>query len=330
MTLNPIVGDLHDQITFNNQILDNQISPFANKSLSNLTTTSINQDLIPNGNKNLGNTGNLFTLYSNKITNISLTNSFILDFERTSGYPFLRNRRSDLNRGFALGTDGFGFRLYVCRDMIVIKQPDTEYSNIGINTGSDVGIFGFNNNNAFIFTSNTKAIFNPSTFSAADTTAQAHFISKNNNNMDSYFLFQSSTGAEYRGGILLSTTQSNVAGNSSIKFSSSGTGNNMRFIIANIQNNAPDIINTKFIESFGDTGNYTFGRNIAFGDSTNKGAILFWVDKSNFNSNIGNGVTQWGGASAVPTGNPATNTVYEYVEDGYKKIRYSNGFIVTI
>jgi hypothetical protein len=267
---------------------------------------------------------------SSGITNETLTSPLIFDFARTTFYPFLRNRRSDLNRGFALATDGFGLRMYICRDMIVTKQPDTEYSNIGFNTSSDISIFGFNNNNAFIIHQNAKFIISPSTFSAADTTAQAHFISKNNNNMDSYFLFQSSTGAEYRGGILLSTTQSNVSGNSSIKFSSSGTGNNMRFILANVQNNSPDTINAKLIESFGDSGNYTFGRNLAFGDSTNKGAILFWVDKSSFNSNIGNGVTQWGGASAVPTGNPASNTVYEYVEDGYKKIRYSNGFIVTI
>lgn len=301
------------------------------RSLNNLTSpTAINQDLIPDGNKNLGNSSNLWTIYTNGITNSTLTSPFLIDFTRTSNYPFLRNRRSDEQRGFSFGTDGFGLRMYICQDLLVIKQPSTEYSNIGLNTGNDVSIFGFNNLNNFIFTANAKVVFNPTTFSGHDSPAQVQLVTLNNNNMNSYFLYQCSTGTEYRGGMLLSTTQSNTSGNTSVKFSASGTGNHARFILANVQNNSPDTINAKSIESFGDSGNYTFGRNLAFGDSTNKGGFLLWLDKSSFNSNMGNGVIHWGSASTVPTGNPASNTVYEYVESGYKKIRYPSGYIVTI
>lgn len=332
MSLFPEVQDLYDQRTFNQRILNELLSNYANKSLSNLTNpTAINQDLIPNGNKNFGNLSNFWTIYTNGITNSTLTSPFLIDFTRATNYPTIRHRRSDLSRGFSFGNDGIGLRIFVCQDLIFTKQPYTQYNNIGIITLDDVGIFGFNNLNNFIIAQGAKTIFNPSTpFTSSDTTAQVHFITKNNNNMDSYFLYQCSTGTEYRGGALFSTTQSNTSGNTSVKFSASGTGNNARFILANVQNNSPDTINVKLIESFGDSGNYTFGRNLAFGDSTNKSGFLFWIDKSSFNSNMGNGVIHWGNASNVPSGNPASNTIYEYVEVGYKKIRQSDGFIVTL
>lgn len=331
MSLFPEVQDLYDQRTFNQRILNALLSDYANKSLSNLTNpTSINQDLIPNGNKNFGNASNLWTIYTNGITNSTLTSPFFIDFARTTSYAFLRYRRTDNQRGFSLGSDGIGCRLYACQDFLAIKQPSTEYENIGVNTVNNVSIYGFNSNNNFIILQNARTYFNPTAFSIANTPAQVHFLTNNNNNMDSYFLFQCSTGTEYRGGALFSTTQSNTSGNTSVKFSASGTGNHARFILANVQNNSPDTINAKLIESFGDSGNYTFGRNLAFGDSTNKGVFLFWIDKSSFNSNIGNGVIHWGNASNVPSGNPASNTIYEYVEAGYKKIRQSNGFIVTL
>ena len=84
------------------------------RSLNNLTSpTSINQDLIPQTTKNLGNNSNLWTLYTNGITNGTLTSPFLLDFARTTSYPFMRYRRSDENRGFALGSSGFGLYAYV-------------------------------------------------------------------------------------------------------------------------------------------------------------------------------------------------------------------------
>jgi len=331
MTLLPEVQDLYDQITFNQRLIANITGTYANQNLSNLQNpTSINQDLIPQTTKNLGNSSNLWTLYTNGITNSTLTSPFLLDFTRVSNYPVFRHRRSDVSRGFAFGNSGVGLIVYVCQDLLVKRQPSTEYSNIGFDTVNDVSLFGFNANNNFIFTSSCKVVFNPSgTFTGNNTSAQAHFRTVNNNNMDSYFLFENSTGTNYRGGILLSTTSANTSGNSSIKFSSAGTGNNARLLIANVQNNSPDTNNAKLIESFGDSGSYTFGRNIAFGDSANKGGFLFWVDSSSFNSNMGNGVIHWGNASTVPSGNPASDTIYEYVESGYKKIRDTNGFVIT-
>lgn len=266
--------------------------------------------------------------YSN---NTGVGSSFIFDFERTTVYPVFRHRRSDLTRGFAFSNDGFGLKIFVCRDMLIVKQPTTEYSNIGLNTASDVVIAGFNNNDAWIFPSTTKVIFNQSgTFTAANTNAQVQFRTLDNNDLNSYFLFQASSSTAMRGGILVSNTDANTSGNSSIKISaSSGTSDHARLLISNVQNNSPDTNNCKILETFGSSGAYTYGRNITLGDETAKGSLMLWVDRTNHNTNQGQGVVRQGNASAVPSGNPPDG-VYWYVENNKWKFRDVNGFIVTL
>lgn len=333
MTINPNISDIHDQITFNNKILDSvtSSSSSANKTLSNLNSpTSINQDLIPNTNRNLGNATNRWLLYTTGITNSSISSPFFLDFERTTNYPFLRYRRSDLSTGFAFGTTGVGLNIFYCDSFLFAKQPTTEYSNIGLLIGN-TNIFGGNNTDNINFLNPAKITFNSSSLSGHDSPAQVQLITKNNNNMDSYFLFQCSNTVAMRGGFLLTNTQANTSGNTSIKFSAaSGNSDHCRMLIANVQNNSPDTVNCKILETFGSAGSYTFGRNIAIGDETNRGVIQLFVDRLNFNSNSGNGVLVWNSASSVPSGNPNSNILYEYVESGYKKIRYDSGFIVTL
>lgn len=325
MSLFPEVQDLYDQRTFNQRILNELLSNYANKSLSNLTNpTAINQDLIPNGNKNFGNSSNLWTIYTNGITNSTLTSPFLFDFTRTDSYPFLRNRRSDIQRGFSLATSGTGLQVFVCQDMLVTKQPVSEYGNIGIyNNLTDVNIFGFNNNNNFCFLQ--KTVFNPPTLDSFNTTAQVHFITKGNNNMDSYFLVQSSSIVGHRGGILFSNTQSNLSGNTSYKISSSsGNSLNATFRLTLVENNSPDTALNTILKIFGTTG-----QKINFGDPNNKGQLRFYVPDSLDLSDFGVGTITVGNCTTPPNVQ-GRDVVTEYVENNKKKMFLKNGFYVTL
>jgi hypothetical protein len=330
--MNPNIQDLQDQITFNHQLI-NQVNNKANTSLSNLTTTNINQDLIPNNNTlSIGNNTNYWNkIHTNFITNTLTSPIAYIDTEKINAGTFLRYKRPDLTRAFAINCDGIGLRFSFCRDLLFTHVPQTSYDNIGLYTSDpDIkAVFGFNNNKVLVTMPDTKVLINTNTtFSGSNTPALLHVIPKNENTLDAYSLFQSITTPEYRGGILLATSSSSTE--KSIKLATTGTTNTLSFIIANVNNNSPDTINTKIIEAFGNNTTHTNSPNISIGDQNNKGIINLWIDKSNFNTATGKGILHIGNASTLPTNNPITNTIYTFVHDNSLKIKTPDGFIITV
>jgi len=329
--MNPNIQDLQDQITFNHQII-NETNNKANKSLSNLTTTNINQDLIPNNNTlSIGNNTNYWNrIYTNSITNTLASPTAYIDTEKTNLGLFLRYKRPDLTRAFAMNCDGIGLTISFCQDILFAHVPQSSYNNIGLYSDPNIkAAFGFNNNKVLLTMPGTKVLINTNTgFSVSNTPALLHVIPKNENTLNAYSLFQSISTPEYRGGILLST--SSETSEKSIKIATTGNSNTLSFIIANVNNNSPDTINTKIIEAFGNNTTHTNSRNISIGDQNNKGIINLWIDKSNFTTTTGNGILHIGNASTLPTNNPINNTIYAFVDNNSLKIKTPEGFIITV